>query len=60
MILILNLRHFNLWIIIKKEYIQQQKIPSIALNATKDEKIFDLVKIETEKTRKRFYENRPF
>ena len=28
--------------------------PSIVFNAVKDEKLFDLVKIETEKTRKRF------
>ena len=37
----------------KKEYIQQQKIPSIAFNAVKDEKLFDLVKIETEKNKKK-------
>ena len=39
---------------------QQQKKPSIIFNALKDEKWFDLVKIETEKTRKRYYEDRPF
>ena len=37
-----------------------KQIPSIVFNAVKDEKLFDLVKIETEKTRKRFYEDRPF
>ena len=42
----------------KKEYIQQQ-IPSIVFNTVKDYKLFDLVKIETEKTRKN-YEDRPF
>ena len=37
-----------------------KQIPSIVFNAVKGEKWFDLAKIETEKTRKRFYEDRSF
>ena len=38
-----------------------KQIPSIVFNAVKDEKLFDLVKIETEKNKKKtFYEDRPF
>ena len=37
-----------------------KQILSIVFNAVKDEKLFDLVNIETEKNKKRFYEDRPF
>ena len=33
-----------------------KQIPSIVFNAVKDEKLFDLVKIETEKNKKKFLE----
>ena len=41
-----------------KKCIQQQN--KYLFNAVKDEKLFDSIKIETEKTRKRFYEDKPF
>ena len=57
------MRHFNLWIIIKIHKTAKQ-ISSVVFNAVKDEKLkkklFDLVKIETDKIEKRSYEDRPF
>ena len=44
----------------KRIHTTTKQIPYIVFNAVKDEKILDLVKIETVKTRKRVYEDRPF
>ena len=51
------MRHFNLWFN-KRINTTTKQIPSIVFNTVKN--IFDLVKIETEKTRKKFLEDRPF
>ena len=40
--LILNLRNFNLWIIIIKRMHTAKQIPSIIFNAVKEKKLFDL------------------
>ena len=52
--------HFSKWFIIIKRIHTAKKKPSTVLNAVKDKKLFDLVKIEQRKTRKRLYEDRPF
>ena len=44
----------------KRIHTKTKQIPSIYFNEVKDKKIFDLVKIETEKTSKRILEDRQF
>ena len=44
----------------KRKHTTTKQIPSIVFTEVKDEKLFGLVKIETEKIRKRLYEDRPF